>query len=148
VALAGIRLKVLISAAIVWSWISGWGVLTALAAFIGWYWRDWLFSASFIVGAIISFLLFEFVFGPIRMKVNHSHVGFPYTLSEENFLAAYRHHAKRLGVSQEVEVGQQELDTAKWAECLTDYIVKYPYAAAKFSDEIGESFLKMNRTVR
>lgn len=58
--------------------------------------------------------------------------GQPFTTSEVDFFNAFRLHADRVGVSRDIDVGDEEASSGGWRKCLEDYATKWPEAVARF----------------
>ncbi|MFQ5464216.1 MAG: hypothetical protein ACE5E5_16510 [Phycisphaerae bacterium] len=115
----------------VWSYIAGWGlihipaIITLLLVF---GWKD---AGCWIAGHVAAVVLAAAI-GFYFTKRYFRSTGFPFTSSETNFFSAYRLHADRLGLTRDIEVNDDEMETGLWEECLEDYARKYPEAVARF----------------
>lgn len=123
-----LRLSGIISLARIWSWVAGYGLLLLGSLVAVWSMRGYEGIGWWLVGSVVGFLAqmgLEFMIA--------FHAGS--TMSEINFLGAYRLHARRLGVQTDPKVTLAEIESAAWRDCLIDYAVKWPEAVARFPDK-------------
>jgi hypothetical protein len=107
--------------------------LTGIGVALAWFLKGWQYAAAWIGGSALAFVISMLAIEPLRMKYYKDKVGFPLSQAEVNFLNAYRLHADRLGLSRSIEVGEDEIRSGGWQQCLEDYATKYPEAVARFA---------------
>jgi hypothetical protein len=115
-----------------WSWISGYGLLVGIGVATAWFMKGWEYAAAWIIGSVLAYAVSILFIEPARMKYYKAKIGVPLSQSEVNFFNAYRLHADHLGLSNSVEVSEDEIQSGEWQRCLEDFAGKYPNAVARF----------------
>ncbi|HNQ23005.1 MAG TPA: hypothetical protein PKK06_07920 [Phycisphaerae bacterium] len=120
----------------IFSYVCGYGVLFVAEVPIVVYFRSWVGAMWWVAGLILSEIVAFFVEHPFVSWHNRV-IGQPFTSSEINFFIAYRLHAQRLGISQDLDVSDAEVEDGAWRSCLLDYATKYPKAVLRFPSGRG-----------
>jgi len=118
----------------IYSYLSGFGILLVLLAAFGFYWVGWrgvlAYFAARVIGGVVNWIL---TMQETRMYFRK--VGQALTASERNFFNAYRLHASALGITTDVEVTNEETESANWEPTFLDLATKYPEVVARFTLE-------------
>ena len=115
-----------------WSWVSGYGLLVGLGIASAWFLKGWEYGIAWIVGLVLGYVISVLFIETIQIKYYKDKIGVLIGQAEVNFINAYRLHADRLGLSHSIEIGDDEIQSGKWQDCLEDFAGKYPQAVARF----------------
>lgn len=119
---------------VIYSYVSGFGILLILLCGLGMYLVGWqgvlaFFAARSLAGIVNAVLNWR------DMSYYKVEIGDAITPSERNFINAYRLHASRLGKTIDVSVSDEEMDEKNWKPALVDLALKWPEVAARITSE-------------
>ena len=112
--------------------LRGYGVLLIGLLAFGLFQTGWAGVAGFVVGRLVSGAVFWIVEWQYSSHV-HRKTGIYVSPSERSFFNAYRLEAKRLGVSTDITVTDDELATANWGASFEDLASKWPEVVGRFT---------------
>ncbi len=115
-----------------YSYISGFGILLILLAVYGFITVGWQGVLIFFIARFLSGIV-KMVMEMMQVKKNHSKIGLALTLSETNFLNAYRLHASKLGKTTNITVSDEELKEENWKPVFEDLATKWPEVVRRFT---------------
>ncbi len=99
--------------------------------FLFWGLRGWQ-APLFWVGGIATYCILEAAIEAYLTRRRIIKWGAPISASGANFLHAYRFYAKRLKVTPDINLTDEEVDAGCWINCLRDYAQKHPRAAINY----------------
>lgn len=140
----------LVALATTMSYFSGYGIFHGIALALLVWQVAWASALAWLAGFFVAFCV-DFLLSAQWTKSIYHEAGVPLTRSEFDFFYAYYLHAVELGITQDLEVTEEEQASGLWKECLTDYARKYPRAVARFDAAAAEPWLMvetLRRTLR
>lgn len=123
----------LITLGLLYSYISGFGILLVALILSGLILTGWQGVVAFFLGKLAAKVV------TISIEIGFSRstkrdLGVALTFSERHFLNAYRHHAARLGKNLDLSVTDDELRSENWAETYENLAVEWPQVVARFDE--------------
>ena len=122
----------LLKLATLYSYVSGFGILFIALAIYGFISVGWQGVGAYFIGKFLG-LIVNYGIEFWNMKVIHSQIGTPLTLSELNFFTAYCLHAVEVGKTTDITVSDEELTEENWKECFQDLSLKWPEVVRRFT---------------
>lgn len=131
--LSGLNLGIglLIQLARYFSILSGYGVYYLILFLIGWFTIGWQGIVAYIIGRIISGIL-NIIFNSFYLNRVYKKQNINLTLSEMNFFNSYRFYAKKLGVSTNISVKDEELVENNWYDTYKKLEIDWPEVVQRF----------------
>lgn len=114
-----------------YSYISGYGIAFVIIAVIGYLTSGVYGVIAFFIGRILAGILC-WVIDFIGAKRAYNKTGIMLWNSEKNFLNAYRLHADKLGITNNIAVSDIEMQEKNWIDCYEDLAQKYPQVVERY----------------
>ena len=107
-------------------------ILYILLIIFGFINVGWLGVIIFFIGKYFTEIVRE-VFESIQARLMYKKIGKVFTISEKNFINAYRLHAVKLNITTDVSVSEEELDKENWMPVFLDLSIKWPEVVKRFT---------------
>lgn len=114
-----------------YSYMSGFGVAFVILALVGYFTSGLYGVIAFFIGRISAGIVC-YILDFISAKQAFNKTGLMLWSSEKNFLNAYRLHADKLGISNNMTVSSIEMQEENWMDCFEDLARKYPQVISRF----------------
>lgn len=115
-----------------YSHVCGFGIFLTIIVSYGMLSVGWKGTLAFLLGQLTGWIINEGI-DLWHSKRIYSKTQTPFTLSEINFLNAYRLHADKIGITRDLSVSEQELKEENWDQCFNDLYLSYPKIVARFT---------------
>lgn len=115
-----------------YSYISGFGILLILLSVYGYLTVGLLGVVAFFVAKFIAGIV-KMAIETILIKIIYAKTELSITLSEIHFFNAYILYAKKLGITTDISVSEEELKKENWMPIFEDLAIKWPEVVSRFT---------------
>lgn len=112
----------------------GYFIYTITVMLIGWFTVGWRGIIAFFAGKLIASII-NLIISNINETRIHKEIGIAVTMSEINFLNAYRYHAKIEKGQLDFAVKKEELLKDNWSPCFDNLVKEWPIVVQRFTKE-------------
>ena len=118
-------INIVVYIGVIFSHIGKLGIMTIGLAAFGWYSVGWQGLASFFCARLIAGLISTIAEGKENTRMRKLS-GFYYSEYDRCFIDAYRFCANKIGVTLDISVSDEELESFAWQFVASDYARKEP----------------------
>jgi hypothetical protein len=128
----GIVIPGLVWLSVMYSYVSGFGVLLAVLLVTGFLTVGWPGVLAFMAGSAVGALASMVVELWRTRRYMHT-IGHPLTSAEVSFFNAYRMHASKMGVTTCINLDDEESSAESWRPALDDLVARWPSVAQRLA---------------
>jgi hypothetical protein len=110
---------------VIFSYVGRLGIITIGLAAFGWYSVGWQGLTSFLCGRLISGLISTIAETKEKKRMRKLS-GIHYSEYDRCFIDAYRFCANKIGITLDISVSDEELESSNWEFVASDYARKEP----------------------
>lgn len=116
----------------IFSYLSGFGILLILLSALGFYLVGWRGVLAYFAARFVAFVV-NWVLSVRETRIYMRKIGEPLTVSERNFINAYRLHASKLGITTDITVSDEEREKENWEPTFMELAIRYPEVVGRFT---------------